>query len=137
MKESKQPDYYRKAFETISGALNSRRWKQVRSELERSGLVLNLQSVQSYALLKTQYPRTVLTKKAIKTLEEFQDNYHSTHEFSGEELLVILKSIKPKVGDRMLINFFYKARLQFGKQNAYTLAQASKVVFFAAISRNK
>lgn len=137
MKESSQPDYYRNAFETISGTLNNRRWKQVRSELERSGLVLNLKSVQSYALLKTQYPRTVLTKKAIKIVEEFQDNHDSTDEFSGEELLVILRKIKPKVGDRMLANFFYKACLQFGKQNRYTLSEASKVVFFAAITRNK
>lgn len=137
MKESSQPDYYRNAFETIAGTLNNRRWKQVRSELERSGLVLNLKSVQSYALLKTQYPRTVLTKKAIKIVEEFQDNHDSTDEFSGEELLVILRRIKPKVGDRMLANFFYKAELHFGRQNAYTLAEASKVVFFAAITRNK
>lgn len=137
MKESSQPDYYRDAFETISGTLNNRRWRQVRSELERSGLVVNLKSVQSYALLKTQYPRTVLTKKAVKTVEEFKDAHEPTDEFSGEELLVILRKIKPKVGERMLANFFYKAELHFGRQNTYTLTEASKVVFFAAITRNK
>jgi hypothetical protein len=121
----------------ISGSLNNRRWKQIRSELERSGLVVNLKSVQSYALLKTQYPRTVLTKKAIRIVENFQEEYHPTYEFSGEELLGILRKIKPRVGDRMLINFFYRASLQFGKQSVYTLTEASKVVFFTAISRNK
>jgi uncharacterized protein YbcI len=137
MRQSTQPDYYRCAFEMISGSLNNRRWKQIRAELERSGIVVNLKSVQSYALLKTQYPRTVLTKKAIKAVENFQENYHPTHEFLGEELLDIMRRIKPHVGDRMLINFFYKASLQFGKQNTYTLSEASKVVFFTAISRNK
>lgn len=137
MRQSTQQDYYRCAFEMISGSLNNRRWKQIRSELERSGLVVNLKSIQSYALLKTQYPRTVLTKKAIRIVENFQEEYHPTYEFSGEELLGILRRIKPRVGDRMLINFFYKASLKFGKQDTYSLSEASKVIFFAAISRNK
>ncbi|MCC5661438.1 hypothetical protein LC608_31700 [Nostoc sp. XA010] len=135
MKQS--ADYYRKVFELISGEISNRRWRQIRNELERSGVVVTQKSVQSYARLKTQYPRTVLTKKAIQIVEDFQSNCHPTHKFTGEELLNILREIKPHVTDRMLLNAFYKAHIQFSKQSVYTLNQASKVVFFTAISRNK
>ncbi|BAY20250.1 hypothetical protein NIES21_61200 (plasmid) [Anabaenopsis circularis NIES-21] len=138
IKQSKEaPDYYRKAFELISGSLPNRRWRQIRNELERSGVVINLKSVQFYARLKLSYPRTVLTKSSIKTLERFQLRHQDRQEFLGQELLNILREIKPTVSDRMLINSFYKARLSFGRQNIYSFEEASKVVFFTAISRNK
>lgn len=138
MQQSTQAtDYYRKAFELISGSLPNRRWRQIRNELERSGLVINLKSVQSYARLKISYPRTVITKKAIKTLDDFQLKNQYRQDFLGQELLEILRGIKPKVSDRMLINSFYKARLPFGRQKVYSFEEASKVVFFTAISRNK
>jgi len=134
----KQPvDYYRVAFESIAGEVSNRRWKQIRNELERSGVNLNIKSVQSYAQLKLNYPRTVLTKKAVQLVEDFQNKYQCKQEFLGEELLEELQAIKTQVSERMLINFFYKANLQFGKHNAYTLEESSKVIFFAAISRNK
>ncbi|QLE60027.1 hypothetical protein FD725_31975 (plasmid) [Nostoc sp. TCL26-01] len=138
MQQSSQAtDYYRKAFELISGNLANRRWRQIRNELERSGVVVNLKSVQFYARLKVSYPRTVLTKSSLKTLERFQLKYQDKQEFLGQELLNILRQIKPKVTDRMLVNGFYKARLPFGRQKVYSFEEASKVVFFTAISRNK
>lgn len=132
-----QQDYYRQAFELITGVIAERRWKQVQNELKRSGITINLQSVQNYARFKLHYPRTALTKTAVKTLEDFQAEHRNRKEFLGEELLDILHQINPKVSERTLINTFYKARLPFSKQNIYRFEEASKVVFFAGIIRRK
>lgn len=134
---SRETDYYRQAFEMISGSLPNRRWRQILNELQRSGVVINIKSVQNYARFKVQYPRTVLTKSAIKIVEQFQNNYQQIEKIKGEELLKILRNLKPNVGDRMLINAFYKARLSFGKQSVYTYLEASSVVFFTAITKSK
>ncbi|MBD6619707.1 hypothetical protein FNW02_28790 [Komarekiella sp. 'clone 1'] len=135
MKQS--ADYYRKAFELISGTLTNRRWRQIKRELESSGVVLNLQSVQCYARLKVSYPRTVLTNSAVRTFENFQTKYQDTQEFTGNQLLSILRELKPNVSERMLLNAFYKARIQFCKHNVYSYLEASQVVFFTTITRNK
>jgi hypothetical protein len=134
---SPQKDYYRLAFEAITGSLSNRRWQQIRNELERSGMVINLNSVRMYAQLKAQYPRTVLTKSVIKTYNKFQEKYSNYPEFSGNQLLEILREIKPNVTDRMLINSWYKAGLAFSRQVRYSHSEACKVVFFTAITRNK
>jgi len=135
MHQTKPIDYYRKAFESISGILSNRRWRQIRNELERSGVAINLKSVQSYAQLKTFHPRTVLTKQSLATYENFQHKYIDDSEFSGNKLLEILREIKPNVSDRMLINSWYKANLRFGRQAKYTHQEACKIVFFTAITR--
>lgn len=132
-----QQDYYRQAFELITGAIADRRWKQIQNELKRSGMKINVHSVQNYARFKLFYPRTVLTKSAVKALEEFQSIHQGRKEFLGEELLTILHQINPKVSERSLINAFYKANLPFSKQTIYRFEEASKVVFFAAITRRK
>jgi hypothetical protein len=130
-------DYYRQAFEAISGTLSNRRWRQIRNELERSGVSINLKSVQCYAQLKVFYPRTVLTKQSLTAYENFLNKYSSCQEFTGELILSILREIKPNVTERMLINSWYKAGLQFGKHSVYSYSQACKIVFFTAITRNK
>ncbi|TVP63419.1 MAG: hypothetical protein EA343_08180 [Nodularia sp. (in: Bacteria)] len=130
-------DYYRQAFEAISGTLSDRRWRQIRNELERSGVTINLKSVQSYAQLKASYPRTVLTKQSLTAYENFLNKYSSYQEFTGEMILSILRQIKPNVTNRMLINAWYKAGLQFGKHSVYSYSQACRIVFFTAITRNK
>jgi hypothetical protein len=46
MQQSSQAtDYYRRAFELISGSLPNRRWRQIRNELERSGVVITVRSL--------------------------------------------------------------------------------------------
>ncbi|BDI21033.1 hypothetical protein ANSO36C_68350 (plasmid) [Nostoc cf. commune SO-36] len=137
MQAKEQKDYYRQAFEAISGKLSPRRWRQIRREIENSGLIVNLKNIQTYAVLKVKNPRTVVTKSALKVFNQFQDNYSNYQELSGELILSILREIKPHVTDRMLLNAFYKARIQFRKQNVYSFQEASKVVFLTAISRNK
>jgi hypothetical protein len=132
-----QQDYYRQAFELITGAIADRRWRQIRNELKRSGMKITLYSVQSYARFKLHYPRTSLTKSAVKAVEEFQLQHKNRAEFLGEELLDIFHQINPKVSERTLINAFYKARLPFAKQNIYRFEEASRVAFFAAITRRK
>lgn len=137
MQAKEQKDYYRQAFEAISGELSPRRWRQIKKEIENSGLIVNFKNIQTYAILKVKNPRTVVTKSALKIFNKFQDNYSNSQDLSGELILSILRDIKPHVTDRMLLNYFYKARLQFGKQNVYSFQEASKVVFLTAISRNK
>jgi hypothetical protein len=132
-----QQDYYRQAFELITGAIADRRWKQIKNELRRSGMRISIDSIQNYAQFKLHYPRTVLTKSAVKAVEEFQSQYKNRREFLGEELLDILHQINPKVSERTLINAFYKARLPFSKQNVYHIEESAKIVFFAATARRK
>ncbi|WP_445631164.1 hypothetical protein [Nostoc sp. DSM 114167] len=137
MQAKEQKDYYRQAFEAISGELSPRRWRQIKGEIENSGLVINLKNIQTYAILKVKNPRTVITKSALKTFNRFQDNYSNCQDLTGELILSILREIKPHVTDRMLLNAFYKARIRFCKHQVYTFQEASKVVFLTAISRNK
>jgi hypothetical protein len=137
MQANEHKDYYRQAFEAISGELSPRRWRQIKKEIDNSGLVINVKNIQTYAILKAKNPRTVITRLALKIFNQFQDEYSNCQELTGELILSILRKIKPHVTDRMLLNAFYKAHLQFGKQNLYTFAEASKVVFLTVISRNK
>jgi hypothetical protein len=129
--------YYRQTYQSVAGEVSNRRWRGLRSELERSGMTITVSTLQMYAKFKTQFPRTPITKKAIKTYDRFQEKYSNHSEFSGNELLEILRTIKPNVTDRMLINSWYKANLAFGKQAKYSYSEACKVVFFTAITRNK
>lgn len=129
--------YYRQTYQSVAGEVSDRRWKGLRSELERSGMVITVSSLQMYARFKSQFPRTAITRKALNVYEKFQQDYLDHPEFSGEELLEILKTIKPNVGERMLVNSWYKANLAFSKQANYSYSDACKVVFFTAITRNK
>lgn len=139
MKQAKKSTeaYYRQCFESIFGQTDNRRWRSLRSELERSGMSITLTTLQMYANFKKRFPRTPITKQAIKIYEQFQEKHSISDEFSGVQLLEILRQIKPSVTDRMLINSWYKAGLHFGRQDIYTYSEACKVVFFAAITRNK
>lgn len=109
-------NYYRQTYQSVAGEVSDRRWKGLRSELERSGMIITVSSLQMYAKFKTQFPRTAITKKALNIYERFQQKYSDYPEFSGEELLEILRTIKPNLGDRMLVNSWYKANLAFSKQ---------------------
>ncbi|MBE9053441.1 hypothetical protein IQ243_24140 [Nostocales cyanobacterium LEGE 11386] len=129
--------YYRQTYESVAGEVSNRRWRNLRSELEHSGMVVTVKTLRMYARFKTQFPRTPITKQAIKTYENFQNKYSDYQEFTGELILSILREIKPNVTERMLINSWYKAGLQFGKHSVYNYSQACKIVFFTAITRNK
>jgi hypothetical protein len=129
--------YYRQTYQSVAGQVSNRRWRNLRSELERSGLTVTVSTLQTFAKFKTQFPRTPITKQALKTYERFQEKYSNHPEFTGNELLEILRKIKPNVTDRMLINSWYKANMAFSRQAKYTYSEACKVVFFTAITRNK
>ncbi|MBD2248235.1 hypothetical protein [Nostoc sp. FACHB-888] len=130
-------NYYRQTYQSVAGKVSDRRWKSLRSELERSGMIITVSSLQMYARFKTQFPRTAITKKALNVYNKFQQDYSNYPEISGEKLLEVLRTIKPNVSDRMLINSWYKANLAFSKQANYSYSDACKVVFFTAITRNK
>lgn len=136
MKQSTET-YYRQTYQAVAGEVSNRRWRNLRNELERSGMTITVQTLRMYAKFKTQFPRTPITKQALTTYEKFQEKYSNYSEFSGIQLLEILREIKPNVTDRMLVNSWYKAGLQFSKQYVYTYSEACKVVFFTAITRNK
>ncbi|MBW4558267.1 MAG: hypothetical protein KME59_20535 [Trichormus sp. ATA11-4-KO1] len=136
MKQSTEA-YYRQTYQAVAGEVSNRRWRNLRGELERSGMTITVSTLRMFAKFKNQFPRTPITKQALKTYERFQQDYQDTQEFSGNELLEILRKIKPNVTDRMLINAFYKSCLHFSKQKIYSYSEACKVVFFTTITRSK
>ncbi|WP_414553514.1 hypothetical protein [Anabaena sp. CCY 0017] len=134
MKQSSET-YYRQTYQAVAGEVSNRRWRNLRSELERSGMSVTVKTLKMFAQFKTLHPRTPITKQAIATYESFQNTYADYSDFTGIELLEILRTIKPHVTDRMLINAWYKARLQFSRTANYDFNQASKIVFYTAITR--
>lgn len=127
--------YYRQTYEAVAGEISNRRWRGLHQELKASGLLITVQTLRMYAQFKMLHPRTPITKQAIATYESFQNTYADYSDFTGIQLLEILRTIKPHVTDRMLINAWYKAGLQFSRTANYDFNQASKIVFYTAITR--
>lgn len=135
--KQKTDTYYRHTYQSVAGEVSNRRWRNLRRELEKSGMRVTISSLKMFARFKSQFPRTTITKKSLEVYEQFQNKYSSYPEISGGMLLEILREMKPTVTDRMLINSWYKANLSFSKQANYSYEDACKVVFFTAITRNK
>ena len=135
--KQKTDTYYRQTYQSVAGEVSNRRWRNLRRELEKSGMRITVSSLKMFARFKSQFPRTTITKKSLEVYEQFQNKYSSYPEIAGNKLLEILREIKPTVTDRMLINSWYKANLSFSKQANYSYEDACKIIFFTAITRNK
>lgn len=129
--------FHRCIIQGIMGVLSNRQWLRLYTEIKKSQLGLSKSTLENYAQFKKEFPRTKLNQKIIKNFDEFQNKHKNISYFSGKELLEILQKIKPKVTQRQLINGFYKAKFPYRKESLYSFEQASQIVFYTLITRNR
>lgn len=136
--KSHSVDDYRETLEAYLGKqLTFLQWRRYSTEFIETGLPLNINNLKLFANFKRVCPRKLLTKQALDSLKNFQNQHRTKEEWLGFEVEQALRKLDPAIAPWRVYRAFYRAGLGFKAQERYEQKEVWNVVFYALVYGGK